>query len=525
MTRLSRSFILGSFILALAACGPEEIASPGTGGNVIINNPPATPTPTPTSGDTGVTPAIGCPTIADAQGLTDEGTISGPEGEWRVCATPLRFNTSSTLPQIEGLLYRLPGQVNVGTDGGPAADDSDGLPDTNVTLTIEPGVIIYAAGSSFLNVTRGNRIDAEGTEDEPIIFTSRDNILGLNNNDSSGQWGGVVLSGRAPVTDCFEPAARPGSVDCERQVEGAADPSFFGGNDPDDDSGSMSYVQLRYSGFVLSGDNELQALTTGGTGRGTQLSYIQTVNSSDDGVEFFGGFVNLKYLIVAGAEDDSIDTDTGVKANMQFVIAAQRQGIGDTIIEADSSNGLEDQTPRQNTTIANATFIQRRDGDQAVRIRGGADYGLYNTLIWDASTAGTPCIRIDNSQTVRAANAGLDDVGPPRFNAVALDCGADFRDGSGGITAAQAEGIFDGGSGNNKSFTNTLVNGYLNGDGENNFADTFDVDSLGDFFDDADFIGAVRSDNDWTEGWTCDSSAVSFGDNTGSCLDIPVFDD
>ncbi|HBQ91673.1 MAG TPA: hypothetical protein DD795_01520, partial [Erythrobacter sp.] len=101
----------------------------------------------------------------------------------------------------------------------------------------------------------------------------------------------------------------------------------------------MSYVQIRYSGFVLSGDSELQALTTGGTGSGTQLSNIMSYNSSDDGVEFFGGQFNLRNLIVVGAEDDSLDTDTGVKVDMQNVIAIQRPGVGDTIIEADSSNG------------------------------------------------------------------------------------------------------------------------------------------------------------------------------------------
>ncbi len=125
---------------------------------------------------------------------------------------PARFNASSTLPFIEGLLYRMNGRVDVGTDGGPAPDSSDGLSDTNVELTIEPGVIVYASGSSFLNVNRGNTIEANGTADRPIIFTSRDNVQGLNTDSSSGQWGGVVLSGRAPVTDCIASGATPGSV-------------------------------------------------------------------------------------------------------------------------------------------------------------------------------------------------------------------------------------------------------------------------------------------------------------------------
>ncbi len=530
MTNLTRTLVLGCSILALSACGPEEIASPGTGGNVTINNttnnPAPTPTPTPTPSQALVTPANGCPTIADAQGLTDEGTITGPEGEWRVCATPLRFNTSSRLTRVPGLLYRLPGQVSVGTDGGPAADNSDGLSDTNVELTIDPGVIIYASGSSFLNVTRGNTINAVGTANQPIIFTSRDNVLGLNGDNSSGQWGGVVLSGRSPVTDCFEALATPGTVDCERQVEGAAQPNFFGGAETTGGSGELAYVQIRYSGFVLSGDSELQSLTTGGTGPDTALSFIQSVNSSDDGVEFFGGYVNIKNLIVAGAEDDALDTDTGVKANMQYVIAAQRSGIGDTIIEADSSNGKEDETPRQNTTISNFTFIQRRNGDQAIRIRGGTDYGLYNGVLIDQSSNGTPCIRIDDQETIRDANAGLDDVGAPRFNSMALVCGTNFRNGSDGVTAAQAEAIFDAGVGNNKAFTSSLTAGYLNGANEDGFATVFDATTLSTSsftFDATTFIGAVSAGNDWTQGWTCDSAAISFGNNTGACSAIPVF--
>ena len=526
MTNLSRSLILGCSMLALAACGPEEIASPGTGGNVIINNPTPAPTaaPTPTPTSALVTPAAGCPTISDPQGLTDEGTISGPTGTYRVCALPARINASSSLAQVDGLLYRMAGRVDVGTDGGPAADASDGVSDTNVVLTIAPGAIIYASGAAFLNVNRGNRISAVGTSVAPIIFTSRDNILGLNNANSSGQWGGVVLSGRAPVTDCIAPAATPGTVSCERQVEGAVAPALFGGATPADNSGRMSYVQIRYSGFVLSGAAELQSLTTGGTGSATVLDHIQSVNSSDDGVEFFGGLVNIKNLIVAGAEDDGLDSDTGVKLNAQFVLVAQRPGAGDTQIEADSSNGLEDQTPRSNAVVANATFIQRNNGDSLIRYRGGHDYTLVNSLLIDLSpSAATACLRIDDDETIRAINAGLDDVGPPVFHSVAFQCGVDAKNGSGGgATAVQAEAIVNAGTNNNLSYTSTLTGGYLAGANEAGYT-KFDVTTLGSFFTATTYIGAVSPTDNWTTGWTCDSAALTFGSNTGDCTSVPTF--
>lgn len=530
MTKLSRSLVLGCSIMALAACGPEEIASPGTGGNVTINegdiitnNPAPAPTPTPTPTQTLVTPAAGCPTISATPGLTDGGLITGPTGTYRVCELPSVFTASSTLPQIDGLLYLMDGRVDVGTDQGPASTN------TAVTLTIQPGVIVYASGSSFLNVNRGNRISAVGNATTPIIFTSRDNVLGLNTDNSSGQWGGIVLSGRAPVTDCIAPGATPGTVQCERQVEGAVDPALFGGASPADNSGRMSFVQIRYSGFVLSGNNELQSLTTGGVGSGTVLDNIQSVNSSDDGVEFFGGLVNVKNLIVAGAEDDGLDSDTGVKLNAQFVLVAQRPGAGDTAIEADSSNGLEDQTPRSSAIVANATFIQRNNSDQVIRIRGGHDYQIVNSLVIDQSpSAATPCLRIDDDETIRAANAGLDDLGAPAFSSFAFQCGVDTRNGSnGGATAAQAEGFLTGGTGNNLSFMSTLTSGYLGGANETGFMPIFNnttlLSTLTGFFTATTFIGAVSPADDWTQGWTCDSAAVTFGNNTGACTSLPTF--
>ena len=101
------------------------------------------------------------------------------------------------------------------SDGGPTADDSDGLSDTNVVLTIEPGVILAGLDASYLNVNRGNEIQANGTTARPIIFTSQQNIRGENDDNSSGDWGGLILNGRAPITDCLSNTA----TDCEREVE------------------------------------------------------------------------------------------------------------------------------------------------------------------------------------------------------------------------------------------------------------------------------------------------------------------
>ncbi|MFT6609492.1 MAG: hypothetical protein ACJA1G_001589 [Qipengyuania sp.] len=286
----------------------------------------------------------------------------------------------------------------------------------------------------------------------------------------------------------------------------------------------MSFVQIRYSGFVLSGDSELQALTTGGTGTGTQLSNIMSYNSSDDGVEFFGGQFNLRNLIVVGAEDDGLDTDTGVKVDMQNVIVMQRPGVGDTIIEADSSNGLEEDTPRQNTRISNATFIANSGvGDQAVRIRGFADYTIVNSILVDNEGA-TACLRVDNTETLnRAANAAIDEAGPVVFNSFVLDCAVDFRDSSGGVTGANIETRYNAGSDNDAAFTNTLTMGFVNGSNEDAVT-VFDPTGLSSFFQLPTNIGAVYVGNDtWVNGWTCNSATVTFDAAVSDCASLPVY--
>jgi hypothetical protein len=523
---IQRSFIVGCSLIALAGCGADEIVSPGTGGNVTINNstttnnPAPAPAPTPTPTQSLVTAANGCPTLVNGVQLTDENTITGPTGTYRVCALPLTINDSTRLPRIDGLLYRLAGQTLIGTDGGAAPSSAD----TNVTLTIDPGVIIYASGSSYLASTRGNKLVAKGTRERPIIFTSRDNVLGLAGEESSSQWGGVVMLGRGQVTDCIASGSTPGTNDCEFALEGSITPARGGGTTNTDDNGELEFVQIRFSGFILGQDNELQGLTTIATGSGTKFDYIQSVNSSDDGVEFFGGTVNMKHLIVYGSEDDSLDVDVGVKSDLQYVILSQR-AVGDTLIESDSSNGGENDDPRTQVRMANATMIQRVPNDQALRFRGGSDFTIVNSVLVDASgrTGGTPCLRIDDEETVQAT--GPDERGTLVFRSMGIQCESLSRNGSfGGPDAAGAAALFTGDDSNDVAFTITLTSGYLNGANETGFTPIFDNTSLSSFFEATTFIGAVDPADDWTAGWTCNMDLLTFvPGNTGSCTTLPVF--
>src|SRR5688572_4245916 len=511
--------ISSALITALAGCGAEKIESPGNTGNVTINNnAPPTPPPPPPSGPALVTPATGCPTIPDPAGLIDGGTITGPTGEYRVCELPGRFTVSTTLEKFPGLLYSINGRVDVGLDRGAAP-----TADAAVVLTVRPGVVLYGAtGTSWLVVNRGNRIQAVGAADSPIVFTSRDNVLGLSNDDSQGQWGGVVLLGRAPTTDCtVAPAATPGTVDCERQTEGAVDPAYFGGATANDNSGTIDYVQIRYSGYVLSGNSELQSLTLGGVGSGTTVSHFQSHNSSDDGFEIFGGRPSLRHVVITGADDDNIDTDTGYQGTMQYVIAVQKtSGAADSMIELDSANALEDNTPRTHLKLANFTFVHRNassGNNAAMLIRGKSDATLVNGVV----TSPMACLRL-NGTNILTADAPNQKLGPPVFQSVAMQCAATPFVGSGGVTAQQVADVFNAGSNNSSTFVSTLKDTFVNGANETAVVAT-DPKTLDGAFDTTTHAGAVKDASDpWYAGWTCNSATASFGATSTACTSLPT---
>jgi hypothetical protein len=523
----------------VTGCGADDIASPGTGGNITINNPAAPPPPPPPPPPSTVVAAGACPSIADPQGLTNAGTISGPTGSYRVCQLPSLIKVSSTLPKLPGVLYSMNGRVNVGCDGGftaptvgsPVTSTTVGCTtaltaDTKVKLTIDPGVILFGAtGQSWLAVNRGNEISAVGTASLPIIFTSQDNVAGFTTDSSQGQWGGVVLLGRGITTDCTAGGTVLANT-CERKTEGAPDLANFGGTDNTYNAGKMKYVQIRYSGFSLATGSELQALTTGSIGSNTELNYIQSHNSSDDGAEFFGGAVNMKYYVATGADDDSIDIDTGAQANIQFALLIQRAARGDALMEFDS-NGNEGDTPRSTMRIVNFTALQPQvsaDNDGAdlasTLFRGNSDTTLVNGII---ATPNNECIRMNGSGTTPATLVA---------RSVALQCNATKFLGSGSYNATQVATSFGtGANNNNDAFTTSFSSLFINGANETAVvatnATTFSgfPASAQAFFSATTYIGAVKDASDtWYAGWTCSSSTANLGTSmTGPCTSLPTY--
>ena len=224
----------------------------------------------------------------------------------------------------------------------------------DATLTIEAGVTIYGEEGNTdegvaptLIITNGSKINAVGTADEPIVFTS---ILAktqtLSQNDK-GKWGGLILLGNAPING----NAIDGTATTTSQIEGIPNaymiagkdsikPEYitYGGNEKDDDSGTLKYVCIRHGGSLLGTDNEINGLTCGGVGNGTTLEYIEVYANADDGIEMFGGTVNGKYLSIAYCNDDGLDFDHGYNGLLQFVSIIQHgNGNSNCAIEWDGA--------------------------------------------------------------------------------------------------------------------------------------------------------------------------------------------
>ena len=131
----------------------------------------------------------------------------------------------------------------------------------------------------FLVVSRGSQIRAVGSSSAPIVFTSVNDMIGSVTESSAGQWGGIVILGKAPTNKC-DPAAL---ASCKIEAEGNAGP--YGGDKPTDNSGIMKFVQVKYAGYEVIKDNELNGVTFAGVGSGTVVDYLQVHNNLDDGVE------------------------------------------------------------------------------------------------------------------------------------------------------------------------------------------------------------------------------------------------
>lgn len=295
----------------------------------------------------------------------DEGPVIIDEPDTDVVTGMITENVTWTADKV----YYLANKVVVGS---------------GVTLTIEPGTIIKGkrgTGSlaSALIVAQGGKIMAEGTAEAPIIFTSElDNIeigqkVGTNLDQSDRElWGGLIILGKAPVS------AENGDI--EAQIEGIpADETFgkYGGSDANDNSGVLKYVSIRHGGALIGEGNEINGLTLGGVGSGTAISYVEVVGNLDDGIECFGGTVNLSNVLVAFQGDDGIDIDQNYSGTIDNFMV---------IHGGDTDEGLEIDGPEGSTytnglfTLKNGTVMSNDGSGSAGDFKSKAQGTVTNVV-------------------------------------------------------------------------------------------------------------------------------------------------
>ena len=257
--------------------------------------------------------------------------------------------------------------------------------EAGATLTIEPGAVIKGdkATKATLIIKPGAKIIAEGTVDKPIVFTSNQ----AKGSRNYGDWGGVVLLGKAPVNKT------PATIEGENI-------STFGGTDAADNSGTLKYVRIEFAGIAFETDKEINGLTLGGVGSGTTIDYVQISYSGDDGYEWFGGNVNAKHLISYKNLDDDFDTDWGYAGRVQYGLALRDPKVADQCSCSDS-NGFEsdndgsgsDASPQTSATFANISILMGEGTVDAkfrsgFRIRRNSALSIYNSVVAGAYPKG-----------------------------------------------------------------------------------------------------------------------------------------
>jgi hypothetical protein len=372
--------------------------------------------------------------------------------------------------------------------------------ENRTVLTVEPGTRIYGESSTngMLIITRGSRLMAEGTRERPIVFSSSK----TPGTRSRGDWGGVIINGRAGINNCAEDSKTEGL--CEAFGEGGT--GWYGGSDDRDNSGVLRFVRIEFAGRIISPDNELNGLALQGVGDGTVLDHLQIHMNKDDGIEFFGGACNFKRVLITGVADDNLDWTDGWRGKGQFLVAQQYEDAGDNGIEGDNNAENNQAEPRSRPLLSNITLIgnpQSEHSDLGILVREGTAARIHNTLVLGWNDA---CLRIDHAETfANAVNAQGALSGELVLQNSIMSCASPFK--------AKADDPFT-----IEAFFTTMNSGNLLADpllvrpfdlanpdyrpGPGSPARSGAQVPDDSFFERVTFKGGVDPDDDWTAGWT-----------------------
>ncbi len=398
------------------------------------------------------------------------GSERSPASEQAGITVNLRAILSSNITGTRTLsadsIYIMQGVIRVVSGGRlviPAGTELRG--DANVTPTA-------------LLVEVGGQIDAQGTATAPIVFTSSK----APGSRARGDWGGVLIAG-----DSYCSFPQP----CESEGVSAV----YGGDDVDDNSGILRYVRIEFAGYEASPGNELNGLSLFGVGSGTTIEYIQVHYGSDDGIELFGGTVDIKYAITTGNDDDSFDYSTGWQGRGQFWIVQQAENAGDKGFEVDGNETNFNATPLTDPRIYNVTVVGQGAGSSdALLFRRGTAGQVRNVIVlnWQGGAA----VDVDQSETVSHCTPN-----PILDNVIVFNVGELFDADSDTFEASC--------TGSNVRETDPMLGAPTNRQAPNFQPQSGSPALTGaatppsdGFFDAAPYLGAVApSGTPWSEGW------------------------
>ncbi len=338
------------------------------------------------------------------------------------------------------------------------------------TLNIEQGVTIVAIDDDIVDyilVEQGGKINAVGTAQAPVVMTSE--------RHESGAWGGLHICGYAPTNT-------EGGIGSSEIGD-----ATYGGSNPADNSGTLRYVRLEYTGFALDEEHEANGISFYGVGSGTTVDYVQAYMGGDDGFEFFGGTVNISHAVATSCSDDSFDWTEGWSGRAQFIVACQQpeSTLGydcDCLMECDNNGKDFGAKPVAHPIIANATLVGNGSsvGKRGVRLRAGTEVELYNTIIVGKANP----LTVETTETETALFNGIS-----KLSHVVISSELTSKEGiytNADFVAATGNAINA-----NPGLTSDVI-GTLEGS-----------TSLTDpFFATADYTGAVPASANWMTGWT-----------------------
>ena len=379
----------------------------------------------------------------------------------------------------------------------------------SATLRIEPGTVLTGSGqlADFLYVNPGSKIFANGTQNAPIVWTSPNDGFFPGTVANASDVGGVVIAGNAQC-NAPEVGNRCRSEFREDLLYGLSE-----GFDNDESSGEISYFQIRFGGIEFQPDREVNAWTFQGVGRGTKVQNIQAYRGADDGVEFFGGTVNVKYAVFSAGEDDGIDWDTGWSGKMQHVLVTYNAAFGgDHGFESANNPQNDDALPRAQPVLSNVTVIlDSSDGENGsgIRFKEGTAGQVWNSIVTGSNNA---CLEFVDIPTYTAAGTPENPSGITAFAGTLLDssgCPVVFKDEDGAPFPVQE--LFEAFPGNDV-VDGLMLDGFQPMPGSPALfggVQVFDLDPDGEgeteeFFDTTAYRGAFDGVNDWTQGWTFD---------------------